>query len=240
MKILVSGDWHYGRRVGGVDMSRDIDEMVRVFVDASREADLAVLTGDLLDSNRPDIRMLDLLIHRLSELQCRCVVMPGNHDFETTKLIYSVSMLAGLQIEVLTLPAFKKIDDKHLAFLGYLSDSVSMNVYGKTAQFVIDGMVGDLVKGEFVDLFGEPIDKIDGVFCHLDFDGCYGEPNGPELRGKRLSVSKDALHKLPCNVVCGHYHGKSVVGRNIFFHGSVASFDRSDNGIDKFYIQMEV
>jgi len=99
MRILHTGDWHLGARLGSQD--RTGDQMARLselcdYVD-EHEVDLLLVAGDVFDEHRSE--PLGRLMHQLARLLrprveggLTCVFLAGNHDRE-----YVFPLLRGLQ-----------------------------------------------------------------------------------------------------------------------------------------------
>ncbi|HET7482432.1 MAG TPA: exonuclease subunit SbcD, partial [Actinomycetota bacterium] len=85
MRILHTGDWHVGKKLGRIDRSREteavLDEVVAIATDQS--VDLVVVAGDLFDRGLPPFQSLRLVLEtlvRLADTGARVVAIPGNHD----------------------------------------------------------------------------------------------------------------------------------------------------------------
>ena len=85
MRILHTGDWHVGKKLGRIDRMREseavLDELVEVARD--QQVDLVVVAGDLFDRGLPPFASLRLVLDtlvRLAATGARVVAIPGNHD----------------------------------------------------------------------------------------------------------------------------------------------------------------
>ncbi len=84
MRLLHTGDWHVGKRLGRYSRLDDARAVLDEIVDiAHREdVDLVLVAGDLFDHPRPPMDALRLVLatlHRLAE-QAPVVAIAGNHD----------------------------------------------------------------------------------------------------------------------------------------------------------------
>lgn len=85
MRILHTGDWHVGKKLGRIDRTREaeavLDELVAIARD--RVVDIAIVAGDLFDRGLPPFVSLRLVLDtlvRLADTGARVVAIPGNHD----------------------------------------------------------------------------------------------------------------------------------------------------------------
>ena len=85
MRILHTGDWHVGKKLGRIDRSREseavLDELVGIAKD--QQVDLVVVAGDLFDRGLPPFVSLKLVLEtlvRLADTGAHVVAIPGNHD----------------------------------------------------------------------------------------------------------------------------------------------------------------
>ncbi len=109
MRILHTGDWHFGRTLEGRSRLKEqedfVDELVRMADD--QQADLILMAGDVYDSVNPPAMAEQLFYEacaRLSEGGRPFVVIAGNHD--QPERVASVSPLVTRQgITLVGLPA---------------------------------------------------------------------------------------------------------------------------------------
>ncbi|OAB43111.1 exonuclease SbcCD subunit D [Paenibacillus antarcticus] len=109
MRILHTGDWHFGRTLEGRSRLKEqedfVDELVRMADD--QQADLILMAGDVYDSVNPPAMAEQLFYEacaRLSEGGRPLVVIAGNHD--QPERVASVSPLVTRQgITLVGLPA---------------------------------------------------------------------------------------------------------------------------------------
>jgi exonuclease SbcD len=85
VRILHTGDWHVGKKLGRIDRSSEaekvLDELVAIADDQT--VDLVVVAGDLFDRGLPPFVSLRLVLDtlvRLADTGARVVAIPGNHD----------------------------------------------------------------------------------------------------------------------------------------------------------------
>lgn len=86
MRILHTGDWHLGKRLGNFNRIEEqrqvLDEIVQIA--DSENIDVVLVAGDLFDSFNPTVEATELLYFTLKKLTnngCRPVIaIAGNHD----------------------------------------------------------------------------------------------------------------------------------------------------------------
>jgi len=85
MRILHTGDWHVGKKLGRIDRTREAEAVLDQVVDIAthQEVDLVVVAGDLFDRGLPPFVSLRLVLEtlvRLADTGAHVVAIPGNHD----------------------------------------------------------------------------------------------------------------------------------------------------------------
>lgn len=85
MRILHTGDWHVGKKLGRIDRSDECERVLAELVQAAHtaEADLVVVAGDLFDRALPPFVSLRLVLTTLVDLAstgAKVVAIAGNHD----------------------------------------------------------------------------------------------------------------------------------------------------------------
>lgn len=86
MKILHTGDWHIGKLVHGIHMTKDQQYILKALVALiEKEApDVLIIAGDLYDRSVPPVEAVDLLDEVLTEIvmshEIQVMIVAGNHD----------------------------------------------------------------------------------------------------------------------------------------------------------------
>jgi exonuclease SbcD len=108
MRILHTGDWHIGKKLGRFDRTAEaesvLDEVVAI-ADAE-DVDAVLVAGDLFDRAVPPLPYLSLVLDTLGRLAAsgrRVVVIPGNHDSAELMRVLG-PLLAGLNVFVVHKP----------------------------------------------------------------------------------------------------------------------------------------
>ena len=85
MRILHTGDWHVGKKLGRIDRSRESEAVLDELVGITRDqaVDLVIVAGDLFDRGLPPFVSLRVVLEtlvRLADTGAHVVAIPGNHD----------------------------------------------------------------------------------------------------------------------------------------------------------------
>src|SRR3712207_5934012 len=108
MRILHTGDWHIGKKLGRFDRAAEaeavLDEVVTIA--AGEDVDAVLVAGDLFDRAAPPLPYLSLVLESLRRLASdgrRVVVIPGNHDSPELMRVLG-PLLAGVGVMVIHKP----------------------------------------------------------------------------------------------------------------------------------------
>jgi exonuclease SbcD len=85
MKILVTADWHIGKKLHNEDLSEDINLFFDWLLEKIKAENINYLlvAGDIFDNNNPSneaSRIYYSFLKKLSTLQCKAIIIAGNHD----------------------------------------------------------------------------------------------------------------------------------------------------------------
>jgi exonuclease SbcD len=85
MKILITADWHIGKRLHNEDLSEDMNLFFDWLLEKIKSNGIQYLlvAGDIFDNNNPSnesSRMYYSFLTRLSALNCKAIITAGNHD----------------------------------------------------------------------------------------------------------------------------------------------------------------
>ena len=108
MRLLHTGDWHVGKKLGRIDRAAEaeavLDEVVAIADD--EDVDAVLVAGDLFDRAAPPLPYLSLVLESLRRLASngrRVVVIPGNHDSPELMRVLG-PLLAGIRVFVVHKP----------------------------------------------------------------------------------------------------------------------------------------
>jgi exonuclease SbcD len=85
MKILVTADWHIGKRLHNEDLTEDMNLFFEWLLEQIKLNDVKYLlvAGDIFDNNNPSnesTRIYYAFLRKLSALNCKAIITAGNHD----------------------------------------------------------------------------------------------------------------------------------------------------------------
>jgi len=85
MKILVTADWHIGKKLHNEDLSEDMNLFFDWLLEKIKSESIQYLlvAGDIFDSSNPSneaTRIYYSFLRKLSMLQCKAIIIAGNHD----------------------------------------------------------------------------------------------------------------------------------------------------------------
>lgn len=85
MNILVTADWHIGRKLHNEDLSEDMNLFFDWMIQVIKEEDINCLlvAGDIFDNNNPSnesTRLYYSFLKKLSAINCKTIIIAGNHD----------------------------------------------------------------------------------------------------------------------------------------------------------------
>jgi len=249
MKILVTCDWHAGLVVGGYDAYEDLfgrDGVVWQVVEATREADLLVIAGDVFHGPRPKPRENTAVIRALQEVKCPFVAIPGNHDEASGLEPDALEPLRVSQFnQDCAMPKWPTSSvlglGETFAFVPYMNDTKATHyerVKGEFPTTLLNPPASsqDLVDGVFRELL--ECRGLKGVFAHHDLEGAVAGTEARLLRGKRVALPPAAFD-LGCRVVNGHIHRRQRL-RNVWMPGSLLPTDMDEREDQKGYMILEV
>jgi len=234
MKLLCTGDWHFGLKVGGYDYHEDIVKAVQCIIDAADNTDGIVIGGDLFHSNNPSPRSYAAVMELLDQLMAPAVLIVGNHDTgtETMQVMKEgkpirVPMSNALEplkkarfrtdVKVFDVPMVESIGDskEQFLFVPYMSDVLAKHEMDLSAQEAVDRAFSDATS-----------EDVRAGFTHLDLSEAIPGSEQAVMRGATLSMPVGA-GRLSFPVVNQHIHKRQVVN-GIIHPGSIVATDFSD------------
>lgn len=245
MRIVTSGDWHFGLKVGGYDYHDDIYTAASEVIGMANKADMFVFVGDMFHNNEPTPKSNAAVIKLINGLEVPTVIIPGNHDtgnrLMTTwrdgqKILEPIQdalepfrrIKWNIRILIPSLPGVYNFIDKQWLFAGYTTDISAKEATLLDAQTVIDTA------------FQQAIDNTSIIagFCHLDLIGASLGSEQSVMRGGKL-LMPDLADDAKFPIVNGHIH-KSQHFKNYWLPGSIVPTDFSDIDGYRKYLVLEV
>ena len=248
MRILHTGDWHFGRTLEGRSRLEEqeafMDELVELVRD--QDIDLVLVAGDVYDSVNPPAAAEQLFydgIARLAERGKRHVaIISGNHD-HPDRLAASGPLAHGLGItlvgwptpEIQTIPVARTGELARLIALPYPSESRLRELLSEEAE-------EEALRSHYSDRVGQWLRRLAGQFApgtvnlimsHLYvLGGAESESERPIQVGGAYTVDTAALCAGAQYVALGHLHRPQTVKAPslIRYCGSPLAYSFSEAG----------
>jgi len=213
MKIIQTSDLHLSSKKP--ERIKALENIISLAIE--KKADLALISGDLFDSDEQADVLRPTLRNMLSSLPFNIIAIPGNHDMGS----YRTDLNFGNSIKIMTSKPFDITDHEDTRLISVPYSNQNFN---------------DLV----FDLKNE-IDKsrinILMLHCTLDIPYLGEEEYGKEERQAYLPVSSRVLGDLGFDyIMSGHFHSRVVENHisdsTVFIYsGSPVSVTRKEKGV---------
>jgi len=248
VRILHTGDWHFGRSLEGRSRLPEQEAFVDELVTVAREegADLVLVAGDVYDSVNPPAAAEELYydaLSRLSEGGRRAVaVIAGNHDHP--ERIAAASPLASRQgIHLIGLPRREAVrvtvprtgEEAVIAALPYPSESrLNELLHGEPDEEALRAAYSDRVGRLLREMAGQfRPDTVNLAMSHLYvLGGRESDSERPIQVGGAYTVHPDALDAGQQYTALGHLHRPQRAGGrdDIRYCGSPLAYSFSEAG----------
>ena len=236
MKVIVSGDWHLGLKLGGRSMRDEIIKSVNQIISAAVGADIFVQLGDVFHTNKPSPQDYADAISLFKRLIVEQVfVLKGNHDEGIGDQPSAVAPLREIEFsrfnfELVTEPGiYEALDGTNQFFLmaPHINDTKARERIDKGAQEWIQ----DVFQGA---------GGVAAAFAHLDVPNALVRENF-SMRGGKLNLPIEITRKMACPVINGHvHHWQKMKRENVLMPGSVIPMSFGDEQETKKYIELDL
>lgn len=252
MKILISADWHLGKKLHLEDFSQDMEQFLQWLLQhiEENEIDLLLVAGDVFDQNNPSNeatkQYYDFLI-RLHQTGCKAIITSGNHD-SPSFLDTPSSLLQSLGIQVVgRFPGMDRLDQVLLpvkdrsgnsevvvAAIPFLQDRFIRQVGESEGIKEIDGKIREGMRRVFTGIGTEMKKQYPNHLhigmAHLHAQGTKASEAEREIQiGNELGIPADALDQFNY-LGLGHIHtGQAVIEGRIHYASSPISLGFSEN-----------
>jgi len=116
INILISADWHIGKKLHNEDLSEDMNLFFNWLLDQikTNEVQYLLVAGDIFDNNNPSNESAKIyydFLNRLSKLNCKAIIIAGNHD-SPSFIDVPKDLLSGYDISVFGIfPGIEKVEE---------------------------------------------------------------------------------------------------------------------------------
>lgn len=150
MKILISADWHCGKKLHGEDLSDDMHIFFDWLLKTIKEQGISYLlvAGDIFDSNNPSheaSRMYYTFLSKLNMLNCKAIIIAGNHD-SPSFIDVPKDLLTNFNVSVFGL--FPGIENVEQIFVPLLDSNGKEVAVVAAIPFIQDRFVRQVGEGE--------------------------------------------------------------------------------------------
>ena len=252
MKILISADWHLGKRLHEQDLSEDMELFFDFLINQIQEEDMdyLLLAGDIFDQHNPSheaSRQYYSLLSRLHATGCKAIITSGNHD-SPSFLDTPATLLNNFGVTVVA--QFPGLDKINQIFFPITDKSGQNKVVVAAVPFLQDRFIRQVGEGESSQSIDEKIQEgMRNIFlkigeclkqehpgllhigmAHLHAQGMQISDAEREIQiGNMMGVTADALNQFDC-LGLGHIHtGQPVLDGRIHYASSPVSLGFSEN-----------
>lgn len=150
MKILVTADWHIGKRLHNEDLTDDMNLFFEWLLEQIKLNDVKYLlvAGDIFDNNNPSnesTRIYYAFLRKLSALNCKAIITAGNHD-SPSFIDVPKDLLSEFDISVFGI--FPGVDRLYEIFVPLKDDSGEVIAVVAAIPFLQDRFVRQVGEGE--------------------------------------------------------------------------------------------
>jgi len=257
MRMLHTGDWHFGKTLEGRSRLREqedfVDELVRLADE--QQADAVLMAGDVYDSVNPPAAAEQLFYEaaaRLTEKGRPLVVIAGNHDqpervSSVTPLVsrHGITLIGTPTAETVTIHAKRTGETAHIAALPYPSESrlnelLSADNDERVLRQAYSRRVGMLMQRLAASF--RP-DTVNLAMSHIYvLGGVETDSERPIQVGGAYTVDPSALAVGAQYTALGHLHrAQAVKGDGIIrYSGSPLAYSFSEAGQSKSVTMVDV
>jgi exonuclease SbcD len=252
MKILITADWHIGKRLHNEDLSEDMNLFFDWLLEKIKSNGIQYLlvAGDIFDNNNPSnesSRMYYSFLTRLSALNCKAIITAGNHD-SPSFIDVPKDLLSEFNISVFGLfPGIDKVNeifvplkDEHgnevavVAAIPFLQDRFVRQVgEGEGAK-----EIAEKIKHGMKKLFAQIGAAMKNTYPHIPKIGmAHLHAQGTEISEAEREIqigNQDGISSLDLDqfdyLALGHIHtGQSVINSKIQYASSPISLGFTEN-----------
>ena len=263
MKILVTADWHIGKRLHNEDLTEDMNLFFEWLLEQIKLNDVKYLlvAGDIFDNNNPSnesTRIYYAFLRKLSALNCKAIITAGNHD-SPSFIDVPKDLLSEFDISVFGIfPGLDRLDE---IFVRLKNDSGEVVAVVAAIPFLQDRFVRQVGEGEGAREIAEKIKQgMKSLFAqigaalhvsypvipkigmaHLHAQGAQISEAEREIQiGNQEGISANDLDQFDY-LALGHIHtGQTVLKGKIQYASSPISLGFSENRYQHKVVMLEI
>jgi len=263
MKILVTADWHIGKRLHNEDLTEDMNLFFEWLLEQIKLNDVKYLlvAGDIFDNNNPSnesTRIYYAFLRKLSALNCKAIITAGNHD-SPSFIDVPKDLLSEFDISVFGIfPGVDRLDE---IFVPLKNGSGEVVAVVAAIPFLQDRFVRQVGEGEGAREIAEKIKQgMKSLFAqigaalhvsypvipkigmaHLHAQGAQISEAEREIQiGNQEGISANDLDQFDY-LALGHIHtGQTVLKGKIQYASSPISLGFSENRYQHKVVMLEI
>jgi exonuclease SbcD len=252
VKILITADWHIGKKLHNEDLSQDMilffDWLLNTI--KAEQIEYLLVAGDIFDTNNPSneaSRLYYSFLTRLSALKCKAIIIAGNHD-SPSFIDVPKELLSGMDIAVFGIfPGIDKVDqifvplkdatDKEVAVVAaipFLQDRFVRQVGEGEGAKEIAEKIKQGMKSLFAQIGAAVKEKFPTIptigMAHLHAQGTEVSDAERDIQiGNQEGIASNDLDQFDY-LALGHIHtGQPVIKGKIQYASSPISLSFSEN-----------
>lgn len=243
MRLLHTSDWHFGKRLHGVELldaqAAFVDWLVKVVTD--HNVDAVIVAGDIYDRSTPAVdavRIFDRAITKLAATGVPIIMISGNHDSGPRVGTYA-TLLEAAQVHVATDPvsvgAPVVLTDDHgevaIYPLPYLDPTLTRDTLEAAAASHTDVLTAAMTRVR-ADLALRPGARSVVVAHAFVAGGSTSESERDVSVGGAAVVPVSTFDGINYTAL-GHLHGPQNMGDTVRYSGSPLAYSFSEAGHTK-------
>jgi exonuclease SbcD len=263
MKILITADWHIGKRLHNEDLSQDMNLFFEWLLDQIKfnEIEYLLVAGDIFDNNNPSNESNKIyysFLKKLSALNCKAIITAGNHD-SPSFIDVPKELLSEFDISVFgTFPGIDKVEeifvpliDKNgieiavVAAIPFLQDRFVRQVGEGEGAKEIAEKIKQGMKTLFEQIGGALKEKYPSIpkigMAHLHAQGTEVSEAEREIQiGNQEGIASSDLNQFDY-LALGHIHtGQPVIKGKIQYASSPISLGFSENKYNHKVVMLDI
>jgi exonuclease SbcD len=238
VRLLHTSDWHFGKRLHGVELldaqAAFVDWLVDVVSD--HNVDAVIVAGDIYDRSTPAVdavRVFDRAITQLAATGVPLVMVSGNHDSAPRVGMYA-TLLPAVRVHVITDPTVVGtpvvLTDDHgevaIYALPYLDPTLTRDTIGASAA-THEQVLGAAMDRVRADLAQRPGARSVVVAHAFVAGGSTSESERDVSVGGASSVPVSTFNGINYTAL-GHLHGPQTLGDTVRYSGSPLAYSFSE------------
>jgi len=263
MKILITADWHIGKRLHNEDLSQDMNLFFDWLLDQIKfnEIEYLLVAGDIFDNNNPSNESNKIyysFLKKLSALNCKAIITAGNHD-SPSFIDVPKELLSEFDISVFgTFPGIDKVEEIFVPLIDKNGNEIAVVA---AIPFLQDRFVRQVGEGEgakeiaekikqgmkilFEQIGGALIEKYPSIpkigMAHLHAQGTEVSEAEREIQiGNQEGIASSDLNQFDY-LALGHIHtGQPVIKGKIQYASSPISLGFSENKYNHKVIMLDI